>query len=230
MKPIRILVINPNSTASATEGILADARAFAGDAFAVDAAGNPGGPAFIDTEADREAAAPGMEKILRENEEAYDAFVVACHCDPNVPLLRSLTKKPVVGIGQASLYMAAVLSNRFAVVTTSAASAEEKREQVARYGLGDLCTGCRGSDPLPDAPPEENTMAKRMARSAVRAVREDGAEVIVPAITGFPGLSRAVAAEAGVPVLDSLAWALFLARDLAAYHHGMKEGAACGEV
>ena len=219
MEKIKILVINPNSTVSATEGILADARAYAGDAFLVDAVGNPDGPEFIDTAEDRVAAAPGMEKILRENEDKYDAFVVACHCDPNVPLLRSMTKKPVVGIGQASLYMAAVLSDKFCVVTTSTASAREKEEQVERYGLSAKCVGCLGSDPLEGAAPEENTMAKRMRRSACRAVQEKGAEVIVPAITGFPGLSRYVEEGAGVPVLDSLAWAMLLARDLVVYQN-----------
>ena len=217
MEKIRILVINPNSTATATAGILEDARRFAGEDFEVDVLGNPDGPTFIDTDADRKAAAPGMERILRENEGNYDGFVVACHCDHNVPLLRGITKKPVVGIGQASLHMAALEGEPFSVVTTGEDSAAEKREQVGRTLLQGGCVSVRGGVLIEGGSTEENAMKRRILRGARLAVEQDGARRIVPAITGFPGLSRAVEDALGVPVLDSLACAMFLARDLAMY-------------
>ena len=44
MAEIKILVINPNSTAAATEGILTAAREYVAGHFQVDALGNADGP------------------------------------------------------------------------------------------------------------------------------------------------------------------------------------------
>jgi len=219
MDKIKILVINPNATVSATEGILTAARAYANGEFEVDAVGNPDGPAFVDGPADRIAAAPGMEKILRANVDKYDAFVVACHCDPNADLLRSITDKPVIGIGGASIYGAAMLGLPFSVVTTSEGSYEEKLAQVKRMGLGDIALSVRYGFTVEG---EENTMADRMLRGARVAVEEDGAKALVLAITGFPGLAEGIEEKLGVRVLDSLACAIFAARDHVAYRKFLK--------
>lgn len=215
MSNTKILIINPNSTAAATEGILAAARAYAAGAFQVDAVGNASGPAFIDTDEDRTAAAPGMRRIVEDTAGQYDGYVVACHCDPNVPALRALTDRPVVGIGEASIRMAAMLGRPFAVVTTGEASLPHKQKQLASMGLDTV--PCRPGVQIENGGEEENSMYLRLLRGAQTAVEQDGAQVIVPAITGFPGLDRFLEERLPVQVMDGLACALFLARDLAEY-------------
>ena len=63
----------------------------------------------------------------------------------------------------------------------------------------------------------ENSMYLRLLRGAQTAVEQDGAQVIVPAITGFPGLDRFIEERLCVSVVDGLACALFLCRDLSEY-------------
>ncbi len=222
MDKIKILIINPNSNPSATEGIQINADAYAGDEFEVKAIGNAGGPECIDVEADRVAAAPGMEKILRENEDKYDAFVVSCHCDPNVPLLRSITDKPVVGIGMASMHMAAMLGEKWSIISCGEATIPEKKEQVKRYGLDGNCVSYRPAPPIEGGSDEENTMQQRFLRGAKVAVEQDGAKVIVPAICGFPKLDSIVEAGTGAKVMDGVACAMYMARDLVAYARAKK--------
>ena len=60
-------------------------------------------------------------------------------------------------------------------------------------------------------------MYLRLLRGAQTAVEQDGAQVIVPAITGFPGLDRFIEERLCVSVVDGLACALFLCRDLSEY-------------
>lgn len=215
MSEIKILVINPNSTAAATEGILTAAREYAAGHFQVDALGNADGPDFIDTDEDRIAAAPGMRRIVEQTAGQYDGYVVACHCDPNVPALRRLTDRPVVGIGEASIRMAALLGRPFAVVTTGEASLPHKRRQLAALGLD--AVPCRPGVAIEGAGEAENSMYLRLLRGAQTAVEQDGAQVIVPAITGFPGLDRFIEERLCVSVVDGLACALFLCRDLSEY-------------
>ena len=57
-----------------------------------------------------------MVQIVRKYEKEADAFVVACVCDPNLKLMREISSKPVVGIGEASMYMATMLGNSFTIL------------------------------------------------------------------------------------------------------------------
>ena len=42
-----------------------------------------------------------MINLVREYEAEYGGFIVACHADVNLDLLKEITGKPVVGIGEA---------------------------------------------------------------------------------------------------------------------------------
>ena len=113
---MRILIINPNSNADMTRTIAEAAKSFSAGEFEVDCRATPGAPQFIDTYEDQARAAAGMIELLRENHEAFDAFVVACHCDPNLDLMKEVSLKPVVGIGEASMKIATMLGDRKSVV------------------------------------------------------------------------------------------------------------------
>lgn len=143
--------------------------------------------------------------------------MVACHCDPNVALLRSVTDKPVVGIGMASMHMATMLGVPYSIISCGEATIPEKKEQVKRYGLDDNCVSYRPAPPIAGGMAEENSMQQRFLRGARVAVEQDGAKVIVPAICGFPKLDAIVEAGTGAKVMDGIACAMYMARDLAVY-------------
>ena len=110
---MKILIINPNSSQEMTAAIQSVAADYAGDAFEVETLSTPGAPEYIDYYTDQALAAPGMMQIVRDNEKDFDAFVVACHCDPNLDLLKQITDRPVVGIGEASMKIASMLGHSF---------------------------------------------------------------------------------------------------------------------
>ena len=58
-----------------------------------------------------------MMEIVRGRGQDYDAFVVACHSDPNLDLVREITDKPVVGIAEASIKIGAAMGNGYAVIS-----------------------------------------------------------------------------------------------------------------
>jgi allantoin racemase len=115
---MRILAINPNSDPEMTAAIQESAEAFAQGEFEVRCQPTPNAPPFIETYADMLQAAPGMVQLVREHQAAVDAFVVACHSDPNLDLLKESTTRPVVGIGEASMKLATLLGHRFSVIST----------------------------------------------------------------------------------------------------------------
>jgi allantoin racemase len=210
---VRILIINPNSDPGMTRTIEEAGRAFAGGAFDVACLPTPGAPRFIDTYEDQALAAPGMAKLLRANHEAFDAFVVACHCDPNLDLMKEIGRKPVVGIGEASMKMATMLGHRFSVLSTAARSIPNKEALIERYGL----RGQMASVRAPEAEGLEGDLEERFFRTGRAAIDEDGAEVIVLGCAGLAGLDKRLQARLGVPVLDGVVCALIMASGMARY-------------
>jgi allantoin racemase len=158
-------------------------------------------------------AAPGMIQLLRENEPEFDAFVVACHDDPNLDAMKEMTNKPVVGIGEASMKMATMLGHRFSVVSTMKHSIPNKEAQVSKLHLEDLLASVK-------APPAEMADAsdeEKVLRAAQLALEEDMAEVIVLGCAGMSGLDKRLSAEIGAPVLDGVVCALIIATGLVRY-------------
>ncbi len=154
--------------------------------------------------------------MLRENEEAFDAFVIACHSDTNLYAAREVTAKPVIGIGEASMKLASFLGHNFAVVTTHQHSIPGKLLQVRAYHLQELMVSIRA----PEEGEEGWTDSDLFMELSRRAVKEDGAEVIVLGCAGMAGMDRKIQETLDVPVLDGVVCALILATGFARYGVG----------
>lgn len=204
---MKILIINPNSSEEMTKAIQVCAEAYAAGDFEVRTVCIPDAPQFIDYYSDQLSCAPGMVEVVRENEAEYDAFIVACHCDPNLDLLRQITGKPVVGIGEASMHLASMLGHSFSVVSTDKHSVPNKYALIHRYHLDDACASVRS----PRGQVEGLSSDAPFFNAARLAIEEDSAEVIVLGCAGFAGMNARMAEELGVPVLDGIHCALMVA-------------------
>jgi allantoin racemase len=209
-KKKRILIINPNSDAEMTKAIQNTADDFARGDWEVECRDTRGAPAFIETREDQALAAPGMIALAKENKNQYDAFIIACHCDPNREALHEITGKPVIGIGEASMKIACLLGNRFSIIQTTAESIPLKEELVRKYLLQDFLASVRApQNAAPDSSDED-----RYLSAAKKAIAEDRADVIVLGCAGLTGLDKRMQEELGIPVLDGVTCALILATAL----------------
>jgi allantoin racemase len=210
---MKILIINPNSSEEMTAAIQKSAEAFADGEFDVVCKPTPEAPEFIETYEEQIKAAPGMIQLLRENEDTFDAFIVACHCDPNLDVMKEITEKPVVGIGEASMKMASMLGHLFSVVSTAKHSIPNKEALVRKYHLQNMLASVK-------APPDDMTACgdeEKTLQAATAAVEEDMAEVIVLGCAGMAGLDKRIQEKLGVPVLDGVVCALIIATGLVRY-------------
>ena len=207
---MKILIINPNSSVEMSAAIQNVAEIYANGDFELKTVPTPNAPEYIDYYIDQAIAAPGMMQIVKENEAEYDAFIVACHCDPNLDLLKQITDKPVVGIGEASMKLATMLGHSFSVVSAGKHSIPNKRALIHKYGLDNDCASVRGPKDDFDDP----TVEGPYLNAAQIAMEEDLAEVIVLGCAGFAGMSEKMSAELGVPVLDGVVSALIIATGL----------------
>jgi len=210
---MKILIINPNSDPEMTAAIQSAAEYFAAEDFEAVTKLTPEAPSFIETYEDQVKAAAGMIQLVRDNESQYDAFIIACHCDPNLDTIKEITKKPVVGIGEASMKLATMLGHRFSVVSTTSHSAPNKEALIRQYHLQDQLASVR-------SPIDENmacSLEAKFLEASWLAINEDKAEVIVLGCACLAGLDKSLQEKLGVPVLDGVICALIIAAGLVKY-------------
>lgn len=214
----RLLIVNPNTTASMTEKIATAARSVAAPGTEIVARTSHSGPAAIQGPEDGEAALPGLyAEIRRSATENFDAVIIACFDDTGLYRARQLTRAPVLGIGECAFHAAMFVAERFSVVTTLPVSLPVIRDNLIRHGLGARCTGMRASAVPVLALEEPGSDARRqVSREIARAIGEDRCDAIVLGCAGMADLAASLSAEHGLPVIDGVAAAVKMAEGLAA--------------
>ena len=202
---MRVLVVNPNTTASMTTAIGACARAVAGPGVTVDAVSPVAGPVSIESHHDEVMAAPGVVARVLEGElDGYDGYVVACFGDPALLACREVARGPVVGIAEAAMRTAGYLGRSFSVVTTLARTIGHSRDIARSYGVDALCAGIHACE-VPVVELETDPAARARVRDTCRrALAADGSEVLVLGCAGMADLADELSAELGVPVVDGV--------------------------
>ena len=213
---MKLLVINPNTTASMTAKLAAAAEAVAGADTAVRATQPDGGPVSIEGYYDEAFAVPGVIDEIKKHPDA-DAIVIACFDDTGLDAARCLAAAPVIGIGEAGFHLAAMLGGKFGVVTTLSRSIPALEHNLHKYGLASRCAKVRAAEvPVLELENPESNAADTISRQIDLLLREDGAEVIVLGCAGMADLAKALQDRHGVPVIDGVAAAVKLAEGLGA--------------
>ena len=212
---MRILVINPNTTASMTRGIAIAARAAASTGVEIVAVNPEFGPPSIEGYYDEVFSIPG---VIAEMQKAgdVDATIIACFDDTGLDAARCFSSAPVLGIGEAAFHFASMVAHKFGVVTTLARSIAPIEHNLQKYGLFNRCSGVRASNVAVLDLEQPGSKARVDIETEIEcAVREDGAEAIVLGCAGMADLARHLSHVAGVPVLDGIACAVTLAEGMA---------------
>lgn len=208
---MKILIVNPNTTASMTEKAGIAARAVASPGTEVVATNSQDGPASIEGYLDVAVCVPGLLAEVQRHKDV-DAVVVACFDDTGVDAVRCLVDAPVIGIGEAAYHAASMIAPKFSVVTTLSRSVPGLEANLMRYGLDRKCARVRATDipvlKLEEGDPETLHKIKNEIRNAIN---EDGAEAIVLGCAGMADLMAELSAEFGLPVVDGVASAVAMA-------------------
>lgn len=215
---MRILVVNPNTTASMTEKAGDAARAVAAPGTEIVAANPAMGPASIEGYYDEALAVPGLLEVIAAHERAapgIDGVVIACFDDVGLDAARCLSAAPVVGICEAAMKTATLLGGRFSVVTTMPRSVPALEHLAERYGVAGRCRVRAAGVPVLALEDPASGAVERVRDTIRQAIAEDGAESVVLGCAGMADLARALTAEMGVPVVDGVTAAVKLVEGLA---------------
>lgn len=199
----RILVVNPNSSVAVTEGIdraLDPLRHEGGPEIACATLAE--GPPGIQSETHTVDVVAPMVALMKREEAATDAFVIACFSDPGLYPAREATTRPVVGIMNAGMMTALNLGGRVGVIAILPTSIPRHLRNFRAMGIIDRVAGDRAVGlNVVDLADETKTRDKMIATG--RALKEqDGADVIVMGCAGMARYRPNMEQALGVPVVD----------------------------
>lgn len=200
----RILIANPNTSTHITDGMVQAARTLVdGRAEIVGATATFGAPA-LESAQDLRTAKDAVLEMLWGN-RSCNGVLIAAFGDPGLALLRSSSRFPVEGLGEAGLLAAGADHRRFAILTLGPAMRASILTKVEGLGLD----GQLSSLDFLDCSVLElarDPLAHRDAilRYTETAARQGGAEAMLLAGAPFSGLAGEIAAHAPIPVFDGL--------------------------
>ncbi|MDP4022068.1 aspartate/glutamate racemase family protein [Methylobacterium sp. NEAU 140] len=202
---MRILLLNPNTSASVTALVADRVAEVAGEAATFVPVTARFGAAYIASRAALAIAGHAALDAFAEHAGGCDAVFIACFGDPGLLALREISPVPVVGMLEASCLAARRSAERYAIVTGGALWKPMLEEIVAGLRLGDGLAGIRTVERTGGEIARDPDGALRDLAEACRAcVERDGAETVILGGAGLAGLAARLQPRVPVPVLCSV--------------------------
>jgi allantoin racemase len=213
---MRIKIINPNTTKAMTDSIYNAAVMCARPDTEIVAVNPKDGPVSIENFHDQYTSVFGlMEEMHKGVQENFDAFIVAAACDPGLYAAREIADAPVIGIGEASMYMASLVASKFSVVTVRPRIVPLIEKAVQQSGLSDKCISIRSINvSVLDTENNPGLTEQELLSESKKAIECDGAEAICLGCSGMVKFAQELEDKLGVPVFDGVVAAVKLAEAL----------------
>jgi len=167
------------------------------------------GPASIECEYDVVAAEPGILRAVKDAEKnGADACMISCFGDPGIDAAREIARIPVIGAGETSMYLAAMLGQRFSIVTVLPEVKPRMWNRAHIYGLASKVASIRDIQmPVLQLDKDWQRIKQRLFEESKTAIETDGAQVITLGCTGMVGMAASLQrdlweASYKVPVID----------------------------
>jgi allantoin racemase len=198
----RILVINPNSNETVTEGLRQAVKPLTfAEGPEIVCVSLPEGPLGIETQEHVESVTLPLRRKVEATNDA-DAFVIACYSDPGLFVAREGTSRPVFGIAESGVLTALSRAERFGVIAIKQRSIPRHLRYLRQMGLMERLAGERPLEmSVAETASGEGTLAKMI--SVGKELRDlDGAGAIVMGCAGMAKHRKPLEDALGIPVID----------------------------
>jgi len=212
-----VMVINPNTTASMTDDVIAGARAAAAPGTELIGSTAVRGVESVETNVDEVwGALAVLEQVRRGEALGVDGYVIACFGDTGLPAAREIAGGPVVGMTEAALFTAAMVAARFAIITLPPRTREQSERVLRLTGLGHRTTVRTIDAPVTEVAADSLHLLDAVAEQGQEAIRADAAEAIVLGCAGLAALTVPLSDRLEVPVVEGVAAAVTMVEGLLA--------------
>ncbi|MCU0820197.1 MAG: aspartate/glutamate racemase family protein [Beijerinckiaceae bacterium] len=202
---MRLLAINPNTTAEVTNRVVAVGRALAPPDVTILGATGRFGARYISSRSASAIAGHATLDAFAEHGEGVDGVLLACFGDPGLHALREIANCPVLGLAEASCLAAAEGGRRFSILTGGERWGPILQEFVSTLGLSASLASIRTVAPTGGEIAANPAAAyDLLTETAISAAREDGAEAVILGGAGLAGIAAQIRDRVPVPLLCSV--------------------------
>lgn len=212
-KQKKVLVINPNSNESVTAGLRNSLVGFSNRAD-IECCTLAKGPFGIESEHDIASVVPLLTTKISSSPD-YDAYVIACYSDPGLRECQSLFTKPVFGMQQSAVEIAASAEGRFGVLALSEESIRRHLVYIRQLGHADRLAGELPLDVTVDEAANDSRTFDRILAQGRRLIDEFGAGTLILGCAGMAAYRESAERELAVAVIEPAQAALNLAIEAA---------------
>ena len=206
-EPIRLFMVNGNTSVDVTERMAALGATFCGPAVDIEAATVTSGAPYVRTRAECVISARAVLETVRQRLAAgpgFDVCLFACFGEPGITAVREICPVPVVGMLEASVMSSLQMGSRFAIVTPGRHWPAMIREMLQGWCVAERCSAVLPVD-LDAAAVHDDLAASRAAiGEAVGRAAATGADAVIVGGAAFAGMAAALRGTTPVRLVDSL--------------------------
>jgi allantoin racemase len=196
-----LIVINPNSSQSVTQGIDAAIEPLRSFGIPIRCLTLAKGPPGIESQRQADLTIGPMLELAAAQQDAA-GYVIACFGDPGLHALRDQTRLPVVGIQEAAVMTALTLGQRFGVIAILQKSIPRHLRVFGAMGVIDRLAGDRalglGVAELADSERSLNAMIA----TGKKLRDDDGANVLIMGCAGMARYREPLQQATDLPVVE----------------------------
>jgi len=198
----RILVINPNSAKTVTEGIRVALASMTPPGITFDCVEIAESPATIATTED--VARAGIRVLDRVRAERDVAVVItACFSDPGLELLRAEPGAPVsIGCQEAGILTALARADRFGVIALSERSIPRHLRKIKMMGVESRLAAELALPGVSAEASGRDEAVYAQVRDRAEQLGAMGAEAVVLGCAGMAPIRARLEADTGLAVID----------------------------
>ena len=210
----KICIINPNATKAMTQKIDLTAKKFASADTEILSVEPSVGPESIEGFYDEAFCIPGLVEEIEKHSDA-DSYIIACFDDTGLEVIRSITEKPVIGIGEAAYHIATMVAGNFTVITTLSRSIRPLTHNLKKYGLFENCVKVTAIEvPVLDLENISKENLDKLNKGIQNTIENDNAEAIILGCAGMADLAKSLETKHKLPVIEGVSSAVVLAESL----------------
>ena len=207
---MKILIINPIGTTRYDKSDLRYLRKKASAESELELVSLKNGPVEITTFQSQVEICPEILEILREKK--YDAAIINCFANPCIDAAKEASDKPVVGPGEAALYLSLLLGDRISIISPVDITVPQFRLNVRKMGIEKRIASIRSVKiDVKDLEDDRGATTDAIMREAKKSIEIDGTDVVVLGCTGMAYVADEIRKRLSVPIIEPLNAALKVA-------------------
>ena len=207
----QILVINPNSNESVTEGMAKELQSFNfSDGPEIVCVSLTQGPFGIESQADVESVKLPLRNMVKDRKD-IDAFVIACYSDPGLQVCREATDRPVFGIQECGVLAAMAQGDRFGVIALQERSIRRHLLYLRQMGVMGRFAKERAANLSVEECASGTTTFEKICTVAQQLRDEDKADTVILGCAGMASHRSSLESKIGIPVIDPVQAAVSMA-------------------